>query len=122
MPTKAKGAALGLWEKFKRKAFVIRSFDDQSDTSASGHEMKRVLGPIDLLMLGIGCIIGAGIMVLTGVAAREYAGPGVVLSYAFGGFAAMISALCYAEYAAAFPLAGGAFNYVSLTFGEFAAW
>lgn len=58
----------------RRKAFVVRSLEETSDRSASGFDMHRVLGAFDLLLLGTGCIIGAGVVVLTGVAARTYAG------------------------------------------------
>ncbi|GAX78790.1 hypothetical protein CEUSTIGMA_g6227.t1 [Chlamydomonas eustigma] len=111
-----------VFQKFQRKGFVIRSFEEQNDRSVSGHDMHRVLSAFDLVILGIGCTIGAGIVVLTGVAAHDLAGPGVVLSYVFGGIAAMLTAFCYAEFAAAYPVAGGAFNYISLTYGEFIAW
>lgn len=62
------------YAKFRRKAFIVRSMEEQTDRSASGFDMHKVLGPGDLVMLGIGCIIGAGVFVLTGVAARKYAG------------------------------------------------
>ncbi|MEW5312473.1 MAG: hypothetical protein WDW38_004106 [Sanguina aurantia] len=109
-------------DKFRRKAFVVRSLEETSDRSASGFDMHRVLGAFDLLLLGTGCIIGAGVVVLTGVAARTYAGPAVVLSYALSGAVALLASLCYAEYAADMPVAGGAYNFISMTFGEYAAW
>lgn len=56
------------------------------------------------------------------MAARTYAGPAVVLSYALSGFVALLASLCYAEYAADMPVAGGAYNFISMTFGEYAAW
>ncbi|KAJ9530705.1 hypothetical protein QJQ45_014868 [Haematococcus lacustris] len=84
--------------------------------------LNLVLGWPELLFLGIGCILGAGIVVLTGVAARKYAGPAVVLSYLMSAVAALLTSFCYAEFAADLPVVGGAFNYVGLTFGEFAAW
>ncbi|KAJ9530885.1 hypothetical protein QJQ45_028830, partial [Haematococcus lacustris] len=71
-----------------------------------------VLGWPELLFLGIGCILGAGIVVLTGVAARKYAGPAVVLSYLMSAVAALLTSFCYAEFAADLPVVGGAFNYV----------
>lgn len=74
----------------------MRSFEEHNDRAASGADMRRVLSAFDLIVLGIGCIIGAGIVVLTGVAAHDHAGPGVVLSYAFGAVAAMLTAFCYA--------------------------
>jgi APA family basic amino acid/polyamine antiporter len=62
------------WSKFKRKAFVAKSLTSQMDTSASGNDMSRVLGAVDLTFMGIGGIIGAGVFVLTGVAARDTSG------------------------------------------------
>lgn len=64
----------------------------------------------------------AGVFVLSGVAANQLAGPAVVLSYLLAGTAALLSALCYAEMAVSLPVAGGAFNYISISFGEMAAW
>eukprot|EP00198_Chlamydomonas_reinhardtii_P000349 XP_001689684.1 cationic amino acid transporter 2 [Chlamydomonas reinhardtii] len=119
---RAKSKLKSTYAKFRSKAFVVRSMEEQKDKTASGFEMHKVLGPFSLVMLGIGCIIGAGVFVLTGVAARKYAGPGVVVSYALSAVTAMLTAFCYAEYAAELPVAGGAFNYVSMTFGEYAAW
>ncbi|KAK9811336.1 hypothetical protein WJX72_002052 [[Myrmecia] bisecta] len=84
--------------------------------------MKRCLGAVDLVMLGIGAIIGAGVFVLTGVAAAEHAGPAVVVSFLVAAFAALLSALSYTEFVVDLPIAGSAFNYISLTFGELAAW
>ena len=69
----------------------------RSSRAASGAEMSRVLGAFDLVALGVGCIIGAGIVVLTGVAAHDHAGPAVVLSYVVGGVAAMITGRCHEQ-------------------------
>ena len=70
--------------------------------------LKRVLGPVDLTLLGIGAIIGTGIFVLTGQAAAAHAGPAVVLSMLVAGVASALAALCYSEFAAAVPVAGSA--------------
>jgi APA family basic amino acid/polyamine antiporter len=67
-------------------------------------------------------IIGAGVFVSTGAAANRLAGPAIILSFVVGGVSSLLSALCYAEFAAEHPIAGGAFNYIALTFGELAAW
>jgi len=64
-----------------------------------GNELKRALGPVHLIMLGIGAIIGAGIFVSTGQAAANYAGPAVVISYLIAGFGCLLAGLCYAEFA-----------------------
>jgi APA family basic amino acid/polyamine antiporter len=88
----------------------------------SGSPMKRVLGPVDLTLLGIGAIIGTGIFVLTGQAAEMYAGPAVVLSMVVAGIASALAALCYAEFASSVPVAGSAYTYGYATLGELVAW
>ena len=91
---------------------------------AGAHEggLKRVLGALDLTALGIGAIIGAGIFVLTGVAAAKYAGPAISLSFVVAGFACAMAALCYAEFAAMIPIAGSAYSYSYATMGELVGW
>jgi basic amino acid/polyamine antiporter, APA family len=91
---------------------------------AAHHEggLKRALGALDLTALGIGAIIGAGIFVLTGVAAARLAGPGVTLSFVVSGFACAMAALCYAEFAAMIPVAGSAYSYSYATMGELVGW
>lgn len=84
--------------------------------------LKKSLGWLELTMFGIGGIIGAGVFVLTGAGAKDYAGPAVFISYLLAGGASLFSALCYTEFAVDLPLAGSAYNYVMITFGEFAAW
>ena len=75
----------------------------QEETRTS--ELKRTLGPWNLVFLGIGCIIGAGIFVLTGHAAATNAGPAIALSFVFGGIACAFAGLCYAEMASTVPIA-----------------
>jgi len=89
---------------------------------AHAHSLKRVLGPGRLVMLGIGDIIGAGIFVLTGLAAAQYAGPGILLSFVMAGVACAFAALCYSEFAAMIPVSGSAYTYAYATLGEYAAW
>jgi APA family basic amino acid/polyamine antiporter len=84
--------------------------------------LHRALGPLDLVMLGIGAIIGTGIFVLTGVAAVDHAGPAVVLSFAVAGLASALAALCYAEFATLIPISGSAYSYSYATLGELVAW
>ena len=84
--------------------------------------LKRALGALDLTLLGIGAIVGAGIFVLTGVAAARYAGPAIVLSFVVSGFACAMAALCYAEFAAMIPVAGSAYSYSYATMGELVGW
>jgi hypothetical protein len=84
----------------------------------SGARMARALRWWDLVGLGLGGMVGAGVFVTTGRAARLYAGPGVVVSYAIAGLCALLSAFCYTEFAVDMPVAGGAFSYLRVTFGN----
>lgn len=84
--------------------------------------MKRTLRWYDLVGFGIGGMVGAGVFLTTGQASRLYAGPAVVLSYAIAGLCALLSAFCYTEFAVDMPVAGGAFSYIRVTFGEFLAF
>lgn len=84
--------------------------------------LKRALHAWDLTLLGIGAIVGAGIFVLTGVAAAKYAGPAIILSFVISGFACAMAALCYAEFAAMIPVAGSAYSYSYATMGELVGW
>jgi len=93
---------------------------EASDTSE--HGLKRALGPINLITLGIGAIIGAGIFVLTGQAAAQYAGPAIMLSYVVAGLGCVFAGLCYAEFASMIPIAGSAYTYGYATLGEIFAW
>src|SRR3954468_12777074 len=93
---------------------------EASDTS--GHGLKRALGPVNLITLGIGAIIGAGIFVLTGQAAAQYAGPAIMLSYVLAGFGCAFAGLCYAEFASMIPIADSAFTYGYASLGEIFAW
>ena len=92
----------------------------QQETATS--ELKRSLGPWNLVFLGIGCIIGAGIFVRTGNAAALHAGPAVLISYAIAGVICAFAGLCYAELASTLPVSGSAYTYSYATIGEFAAW
>ncbi len=84
--------------------------------------LKRTLTGTQLILLGIGAVIGAGIFVLTGQAAAEYAGPAVMLSFVFAGIACAFAGLCYAEFAAMLPVSGSAYSYSYATLGEGVAW
>jgi APA family basic amino acid/polyamine antiporter len=86
------------------------------------HTLKRSLGPLNLITLGIGAIIGAGIFVLTGQAAATSAGPAVSLSFVLAGIVCAFAGLCYAEFASIIPIAGSAYTYGYATLGEFVAW
>ena len=85
-------------------------------------ELKRSLGALNLVLLGIGCIIGTGIFVLTGRAAAQFAGPGIMVSFVITGVLCAFVALCYAELASALPVSGSAYSYTYASMGEGAAW
>src|ERR1700733_5193199 len=94
----------------------------EENTVEADNELKRALGPLQLIGLGIGIIIGAGIFVSTGTTAAHYAGPAVVISYLIAGFGCALAGLCYAEFAAMIPVAGSAYSYTFATLGQFLAW
>src|SRR5271154_6322605 len=102
---------------FRRKTVASLQAEVQSDQS-----LKRALGPVNLTSLGIGAIIGAGIFVLTGHAAAQFAGPAIVISFILSGLACAFAGLCYAEFASMIPLSGSAYTYGYATLGEFVAW
>src|SRR5687767_380109 len=86
------------------------------------HSLKRSLGPINLIALGIGAIIGAGLFVRTAAAIADRAGPSVVLAFVVAGLGCAFAGLCYAEFASMIPLAGSAYTYSYATMGELVAW
>ncbi|KAK9284007.1 hypothetical protein L1049_012266 [Liquidambar formosana] len=107
----------------RRSGSVSTSCEEMSRVRArSGSDMQKSLRWCDLVGFGIGGMVGAGVFVTTGRASRLYAGPAVVLSYAIAGLCALLSAFCYTEFAVDMPVAGGAFSYLRVTFGEFAAF
>jgi APA family basic amino acid/polyamine antiporter len=93
----------------------------QSD-AAHSTDLKRTLGPMNLINLGIGAIIGAGLFSLTGIAAAEHAGPAVSISFVLAAIGCAFAGLCYAEFAAMIPIAGSAYTYAYATMGEVFAW
>ena len=109
---------MGLWSKKS----VTSLQAEAAASEASGHGLKRTLGALNLTMLGIGAIIGAGIFVLTGTAAANFAGPGIAISFVIAGTACLFAGLCYAEFASMIPIAGSAYTYGYATMGEFVAW
>src|ERR1700676_2811792 len=86
------------------------------------HSLKRSLGPVNLVALGIGGIIGAGLFVRTAAAIADRAGPSVVLAFIVAGIGCAFAGLCYAEFASLIPVAGSAYTYSYATMGEFVAW
>jgi basic amino acid/polyamine antiporter, APA family len=99
-----------------------RDSDVQAMTTHDGVPLKRSLSALNLVSLGIGEIIGAGIFVLTGHAAAANAGPAITLSFVFGGIACAFAGLCYAEMASTIPIAGSAYTYAYAALGELIAW
>ncbi|KAA6465099.1 amino acid permease [Acidobacteria bacterium AB60] len=100
----------------------IKTILAEAEDSGGEHGLKRALGPINLITLGIGAIIGAGIFVLTGTAAAQFAGPAIVISYIIAGIGCVFAGLCYAEFASMMPIAGSAYTYGYATMGELVAW
>jgi APA family basic amino acid/polyamine antiporter len=100
----------------------LRKTVEQVQQETRTSQLKRSLGPWNLVFLGIGCIIGAGIFVRTGNAAALHAGPAVLISYAIAGIICAFAGLCYAELASTLPVSGSAYTYSYATIGEFAAW
>ena len=107
----------------KSVLFATKSLEEltrEASSDASG--LKRVLGPWHLIFLGVGAIVGAGIFVITGHAAAQYAGPAVTISFMLAGLTCAFAGLCYAEFASLIPIAGSAYTYAYSTLGEFFAW
>jgi APA family basic amino acid/polyamine antiporter len=102
--------------------FARRRVADLQAEALTDQRLKRVLGPVNLVLLGIGAIIGAGIFVLTGQAAAKYAGPAIVYSFILAGLVCAFAGLCYAEFASMIPISGSAYTYGYATLGEFVAW
>jgi basic amino acid/polyamine antiporter, APA family len=103
------------------RLFIRKSVEQMHAEHAQG-ELKKTLGPLNLIFLGIGCIIGTGIFVLTGRAAAEFAGPGIMISFVITGTLCALVALAYAELAAAIPVSGSAYSYSYASMGEIVAW
>ena len=99
-----------------------KSFESVMADAGGEHTLRRVLGPWNLIALGIGAIIGVGIFVITGTAAALNAGPAIVLSFILAGVGCVFSGLCYAEFAAMIPVAGSAYTYGYATLGQIFAW
>ena len=104
---------------FKRKpiAAILAESNAEGQTS-----LKRVLGPIGLVLFGIGVIVGAGLFSITGLVAAEYTGPAITLSFVIAAIGCCFAGLCYAEFASMIPISGSAYTYTYATMGEFTAW
>ena len=104
------------------KLFITKPISKLLAESNSDQGLRRTLTATNLTTLGIGAVIGAGIFVLTGQAAAQYAGPAIVISFLISGFACLLAGLCYAEFASMIPISGSAYTYAYATMGEFMAW
>jgi len=104
------------------KLFITKPLSLLMTESNSDHGLKKSLSAFNLTTLGIGAVIGAGIFVLTGQAAAQYAGPAIVISFLISGMACLFAGLCYAEFASMIPISGSAYTYAYATMGEFVAW
>src|SRR5712691_10600452 len=93
-----------------------------AESEGGAHTLKRTLGPVNLVALGIGAIIGAGLFSLTGIAAADNAGPAVVLSFVVAAIGCTFAGMCYSELATMIPVAGSAYTYTYATMGELIAW
>lgn len=106
---------MGLWTK---KSLASLQHEHETDS----HQLRRVLGAWDLIALGIGAIIGAGLFSITGVAAAQNAGPAIVLSFLVASIGCVFAGLCYSELASMIPIAGSAYTYAYASMGKFVAW
>ena len=115
-------------QKLSRQLFKIKDLNAiLQESHEPDHRLKKALGPLDLILLGIGAIIGAGIFTVIGTAAagdlvRPGAGPSIIASFVLTAVACGFAALCYSEFAAMVPIAGSAYTYSYATFGELIAW
>ncbi|HTY14634.1 MAG TPA: amino acid permease [Methanoregulaceae archaeon] len=105
-----------------RPIFQTKSINDLLDCCAGEHQLRRVLGPVELIFFGIGAVIGTGIFVITGIAAAEFAGPALVVSFIIAGIVCLFAALSYSEFATMVPIAGSAYSYSYASLGEIFAW
>jgi APA family basic amino acid/polyamine antiporter len=106
------------WAHRKSIAEAVRDLEQESAPTT----LKRVLGPLDLVLVGVGVIVGGGIFVVTGNAAAQFAGPAIVLSFLIAGLGCALTGMCYAELAAMIPAAGSAYAFIYTALGEAAAW
>ena len=104
------------------KLFITKPLSILMAESKADHGLRKSLSAFNLTTLGIGAVIGAGIFVLTGQAAAQYAGPAIVISFLISGMACLFAGLCYAEFASMIPISGSAYTYAYATMGEFVAW
>src|SRR5262249_55646825 len=119
LSTKDRRQSMSLKDLFRRKS--IERLTESAD-NAEGPKLNKILTAKDVFNHGVAAIIGAGIFVLTGVAAAKFAGPGIILSFVFAGIACALVAFAYAELASMIPVSGSAYTYSYATLGEVVAW
>ncbi len=112
---------MGLLEECRR-AFLVRKGLEDVERELGRPQLRRALGIWDLILIGIGANIGAGIFVLSGVAAKEYAGPAVTISFLIAGIVSILVAICYAELSSLVPQAGSSYSYAQVALGRLPAW
>lgn len=106
-----------------KSLFICKSVKAlEKEAAVKRHTFARSLTARNLIVIGVGAIIGAGLFVTTGQVAADHAGPGIVLSFLLAGLISLFAALCYAEFAALIPISGSAYSYAYATIGEFPAW
>ena len=120
MPNFGEKAELGKISNFVKNILTTKNPDNMIKQAQDGG-LKKTLGAFDLIILGVGAIIGSGIFTVAGIAAIE-SGPALVVSMILASLACVFSALCYSEFAAMIPASGGAYTYTYATMGEFMAW
>ena len=108
---------------FLAKVFRMKN-PDELVAKANEHSLKKTLGAFDLIILGVGAVIGTGIFTISGaaIAGSAQSGPSFMLALVLAGLACIFSAFCYAEFASMIPVAGSAYTYTFATFGQCAAW
>ncbi|KAL4458381.1 hypothetical protein ABPG75_013246 [Micractinium tetrahymenae] len=109
-------------QTLRRMAFRRRTLEEELSEALLRGSLRKAFSGFDLFCLGLGIVIGTGWGLLSGLAAKTFAGPAVLLSYLFSGLATLLTAACFAELAVEFPVSGGAFSYIMVTFGELPAF
>lgn len=99
-----------------------RSIESLLNTNKSGPQLQKTLGAFDLIMLGVGAIVGTGIFILPGTVAATNSGPAIIFSFLIAAFVCALAAMCYSEFSSAVPVTGSAYTYSYIVFGELVAW
>src|SRR5215471_5696239 len=113
---------MAVYDRLMNSLLATKTVAQLLSETEGEYELKRVLGPLNLIALGVGAVIGAGIFVITGSAAAQFAGPAIGLSFILAGFGCAFAGLCYAELASMIPVSGSAYTYAYASMGEWIAW